>query len=549
MGAGPGGDGGPTPGALQRLVRALPALRLTRCGRHGTFADVIARLPVHRRHGLRRALPAADPSDRPRPTARAATTRLVAGPDDPGEPWAIGAAEGGHTAIHPELGTLEDFDAPGRRGARARASRSRSTSPSSARPTTPACSEHPEWFRQRPDGTIQYAENPPKKYQDIYPFDFESEDWRGAVGRAARASFALLDRPRRAHLPRRQPAHQALRVLGVADRARSSASTPTCIFLAEAFTRPKVMYRLAKLGFTQSYTYFTWRNTQAGADRVLHRADAAAGARVLPPQLLAQHARHPARVPADGGRAGLHGAAGAGRDAGAELRHLRPGLRAAARTRRASPAARSTSTPRSTSCATGTCDGPSSLAPFIARAQPHPARATRRCSATRGLRFHADRQRPAARLHQDARADGGERRRWSWSTSTRTTPHSGWVELPLDELGLEPTQRLPGARPAQRRRATSGTARATSCELDPQRVPGPRSSACAAAAAHRARLRLLPVSGRPRRSPDAGIAKPADRGGPACTTIRSGTRTPSSTSCTSRPSATATATASATSAA
>ena len=127
---------------------------------------------------------------------------------------------------------------------------------------------------QRPDGTIQYAENPPKKYQDIYPFDFETDDWRGAVGRAAATSFVFWIDAGRARLPRRQPAHQAVPVLGVVHRRGASARHPEVIFLAEAFTRPKVMYRLAKLGFTQSYTYFTWRNTKYELTRVLHRADA-----------------------------------------------------------------------------------------------------------------------------------------------------------------------------------------------------------------------------------------------------------------------------------
>ena len=144
-------------------------------------------------------------------------------PGDVGSPWAIGAEEGGHKAIHPELGTLEDFralrvaarsDTKHRDGARHRL-------PVLARPSLR--DEHPEWFRWRPDGTVQYAENPPKKYQDIYPFDFETEAWQSLWDELA-SVFEYWIGARREDLPRRQSAHQAVRVLGMVHRARSSAS-------------------------------------------------------------------------------------------------------------------------------------------------------------------------------------------------------------------------------------------------------------------------------------------------------------------------------------
>ena len=147
-------------------------------GRHGTFRDVEAPSALRRRRWAstcstcRRSIRSAAR------TARARTTRSSPSPDDPGSPWAIGAAEGGHTADPPRARHAGRLRRAGRRGRASTASRSRSTSPSSARPTIRRSREHPEWFRQRPDGTIQYAENPPKKYQDIYPFDFETEDWR-----------------------------------------------------------------------------------------------------------------------------------------------------------------------------------------------------------------------------------------------------------------------------------------------------------------------------------------------------------------------------------
>ena len=139
------------------------------------------------------------------------------------------------------------------------------------------------------------------------------------------------------------------------------------IFLAEAFTRPKVMHRLAKLGFSQSYTYFTWRNTKEELTEYFTELTQGPGPRVLPPERLAQHAGHPARSAADRRRGAVQGAAGAGRDAGRQLRHVRPGLRAAGTHRRAARPARNTSIPRSTSCATGTGAPDSGLRPFIAR--------------------------------------------------------------------------------------------------------------------------------------------------------------------------------------
>ena len=148
---------------------------------HGTFADVIERLPDIAAMGFDVLyLPPIHPIGRD--FRKGPNNSLTAGPNDPGSPWAIGAAEGGHRDIHPELGSAEDF----RRlvgEARARGLEVALDIAFQCAPDHPYVTEHPEWFRHRPDGSIQYAENPPKKYQDIYPFDFESEDWRGAVAR------------------------------------------------------------------------------------------------------------------------------------------------------------------------------------------------------------------------------------------------------------------------------------------------------------------------------------------------------------------------------
>jgi starch synthase (maltosyl-transferring) len=176
-----------------------------------------------------------------------------------GSPWAIGAAEGGHSAVHPQLGTLEDF----RRLVTAAGAHGMEVALDIAyqcAPDHPYVRAHPEWFRHRPDGSVQYAENPPKKYQDIYPFNFESDDWAG-LWRELRAVLEFwleqgvrifrVDNPHTKAFPFWEWA------IGDVKRAY-----PEAIFLAEAFTRPKVMHRLAKLGFTQSYTYFAWRNTR-----------------------------------------------------------------------------------------------------------------------------------------------------------------------------------------------------------------------------------------------------------------------------------------------
>ena len=150
---------------------------------------------------------------------------LTPGPDDTGSPWAIGSKDGGHDAIHPDLGTFEDFDAFVARAGELGLEVALDLALQAA-PDHPWVTEHPEWFTTRADGTIAYAENPPKKYQDIYPINFDNDPDRhlprGAAGRPA------LDVARGADLPRRQPAHQAGGVLGVAARARSAAPTPTC---------------------------------------------------------------------------------------------------------------------------------------------------------------------------------------------------------------------------------------------------------------------------------------------------------------------------------
>jgi starch synthase (maltosyl-transferring) len=236
----------------------FPRSAATEPGKHGTFADVQKLLPYVASMGFDVLyMPPIHPvgiTERKGPNNNPKSTEA-----DPGSPWAIGGAEGGHKAIHPELGTLEDFKRliakAGEHGIEIALDIAFQTTPDH-----PYVREHPEWFLQRPDGSIQYAENPPKKYQDIYPFHFES-DAGEALGTELRSVVEYwisqgvrifrVDNPHTKPFPFWEGLIQEIRRL-----------RPDVIFLAEAFTRPKVMYRLAKLGFTQSYNYFPWRNSK-----------------------------------------------------------------------------------------------------------------------------------------------------------------------------------------------------------------------------------------------------------------------------------------------
>jgi starch synthase (maltosyl-transferring) len=182
-----------------------------------------------------------------------------AGPEDPGSPWAIGSPEGGHKDVHSQLGTLDDF--------RRLVTKARDQGIDIAidlafqcTPDHPYVKKHPEWFRLRPDGTVQYAENPPKKYEDIYPLNFETDHWEELWEELKSVVLFWIEqgvRIFRVDNPHTKPFHFWEWLIGGIKKKH-----PDVIFLAEAFTRPKVMYQLAKLGFTQSYTYFAWRNTK-----------------------------------------------------------------------------------------------------------------------------------------------------------------------------------------------------------------------------------------------------------------------------------------------
>ncbi|HSU83357.1 MAG TPA: maltotransferase domain-containing protein, partial [Thermoanaerobaculia bacterium] len=225
-------------------------------GRHGTFRDCEKRLRYIAEMGFDVLyLPPIHPIG----TAfrKGKNNSLTPEPDDVGSPWAIGSEEGGHKAVDPRLGTLADF----RRFLKKAAEHGLEIALDLAyqcSPDHPYVREHPEWFRKRPDGTIQYAENPPKKYQDIYPFDFETEAWR-ELWRELKSvvDFWVKEGVRifRVDNPHTKAFPFWEWLIGEVKREH-----PDVLFLAEAFTRPKIMYRLAKLGFTQSYNYFPWRN-------------------------------------------------------------------------------------------------------------------------------------------------------------------------------------------------------------------------------------------------------------------------------------------------
>ena len=227
-------------------------------GRHGAFKDLEGWLPYIAGMGFDVLyLPPIHPIARTQRKGK--NNALIAGPADPGSPWGIGAEEGGHKAVNPELGTLADFRrllaAAGEAGLEVALDMALQCSPDH-----PYVKEHPEWFKRRPDGSIRFAENPPKRYEDIYPFDFESREWRSLWAEMKNIfEFWIKQGVRifRVDNPHTKPFSFWEWLLG-----EIRAKHPEVILLSEAFTRPKLMMRLAKLGFSQSYTYFCWRNTK-----------------------------------------------------------------------------------------------------------------------------------------------------------------------------------------------------------------------------------------------------------------------------------------------
>ncbi|MFG3146825.1 alpha-1,4-glucan--maltose-1-phosphate maltosyltransferase [Streptomyces sp. NPDC048243] len=263
---------------------------------HGTFRTAAERLPAIAEMGFDVVyLPPIHPIGTT--FRKGPDNTLSAAPQDVGVPWAIGSPEGGHDAIHPDLGTLEDFDAFVARAASLNLEIALDFALQCS-PDHPWVEKHPEWFHHRSDGTIAYAENPPKKYQDIYPIAFD-KDMPGLVTETVRVLRHWMDhgvRIFRVDNPHTKPVVFWERVI-----AEINATDPDVIFLAEAFTRPAVMRRLAEVGFQQSYTYFTWRNTKQELTDYLTELSGEAAAHMRPnffantPDILPGYLQHGGR--------------------------------------------------------------------------------------------------------------------------------------------------------------------------------------------------------------------------------------------------------------
>ncbi|MFF4541675.1 alpha-1,4-glucan--maltose-1-phosphate maltosyltransferase [Streptomyces aureus] len=270
-----GSGGGPVHGTFRTAAKRLPAIA-------DMGFDVVYLPPIHPIGTSHRKGP---------------NNTLSAGPEDVGVPWAIGSPEGGHDAIHPALGTLEDFDAFVARAASLGLEIALDFALQCS-PDHPWVDKHPEWFHHRPDNTIAYAENPPKKYQDIYPIAFD-RDMPGLVRESVRILRHWMDhgvRIFRVDNPHTKPVMFWEQVI-----ADINATDPDVIFLAEAFTRPAMMRTLAETGFQQSYTYFTWRNTKEELTDYLTELAGDSAARMRPnlfvntPDILHEFLQHGGR--------------------------------------------------------------------------------------------------------------------------------------------------------------------------------------------------------------------------------------------------------------
>jgi starch synthase (maltosyl-transferring) len=401
-------------------------------GRHGTFRDVVARLDYVQELGFDVLyLPPIHPIGHER--RKGPNNTPSRGPQDPGSPWAIGAVEGGHTAVHPDLGTLQDFERLVAL-ARERGIEVALDIAFQCTPEHPWVREHPEWFRHRPDGEIMHAENPPKVYEDIYPLDFETGDRRG-LWEALRDVFVFWCergvRVFRVDNPHTKPFAFWEWVL-----ADVRSVYPDAIFLSEAFTRPKVMYRLAKVGFTQSYTYFAWRNTKPELTEYLTELTRTGAVEFFrpnfwpnTPDILTEYLQSGLR-PAFAVRLilaatlsssyGIYGPA-------FELMEHTP----------RDPGSEEYRDSEKYEIRTWDLERPDSLAPLIARVnrirRENPA-----LHDDRGLRFHgvANDQLLA---YSKANEDGTNRILVIVNLDPRT-PRSGWTDLALGELGLGPSE-------------------------------------------------------------------------------------------------------------
>ncbi len=399
--------------------------------RHGTLRDVEARLPYVAEMGFDVLyLPPIHPIGYA--YRKGPDNTPEAGPDDPGSPWAIGSEEGGHKSVHPALGTLADFDRlvarAGELGLEIALDLAFQCSPDH-----PYVKEHPEWFRRRPDGSIQYAENPPKKYQDIFPLEFECQHWQELWTELKSVVLFWADRGVRIFRvdnPHTKPfAFWEWLIRQVRDEH------PDVVFLAEAFTRPSVMQYLAKAGFSQSYTYFTWRNTRYELETYLSelchppisefmRGNLFANTPDILHEYLQTAGDRPSRCVPPWRRPWPTATACTARPSSSACR-------------KRSPAPRSTRARRSTRYATGTWRIAWSLRDFLARLneirRQHVA-----LTAGAGPVFH-EVDNPSL-IAYSRTAPGGEDAVLVVVNLDPHHPQTGWLELPLEELGIDPVR-------------------------------------------------------------------------------------------------------------
>ena len=401
-------------------------------GQHGTFKDCEARLPYLARMGFDVLyLPPIHPIGQVHRKGKNNAT--MATPDDPGSPWAIGAAAGGHMAVHPQLGTLEEF-----RDLLAKAQEYgieiAIDIAFQCAPDHPYVQEHPEWFQWRPDGTVQYAENPPKKYEDIYPFRFETAHWQTLWEELKRIVGFWIEQG--VHIFRVDNPHtKPLRFWEWLINEIKEAH-PEIIFLSEAFTRPKVQYHLAKCGFTQSYTYFAWRHTKEEITRYfteLTQTDVREYFRpnLWPntPDILTEYLQHGGRpaflirlvlAATLGASYGIYGPA-------FELCEHRPRFEGSEEYLDS----------EKYEIRSWDLEQPQSLKDFITRIN-RIRRENTALQSNQGLHFHPV-DNPELLCYSKTTADGSN----VVLVVVNLSPyhgHHGWVELQLDTLGLDPTQ-------------------------------------------------------------------------------------------------------------
>jgi len=244
--------------AFSSWYELFPRSASSEPGRHGNFQDVKRLLPGIAKMGFDTLyFPPIHPIGEMKRKGK--NNSLTPAADDPGSPWAIGNKLGGHKDIHPELGTIQDFEELVAEAKKVNIEVAMDIAYQCA-PDHPYVKEHPQWFKWRPDGTVQYAENPPKKYEDILPFNFETEDWANLWSELKSVIDYWIEKG--VHIFRIDNPHTKAFAFWEWMIGEVRLKHPEVIFLAEAFTRPRVMEKLAKAGFNQSYSYFTWRNSK-----------------------------------------------------------------------------------------------------------------------------------------------------------------------------------------------------------------------------------------------------------------------------------------------